>query len=87
MIDRYIGYIASVRRYSVRTQQIYREVLEQFAALAGDLGFTIRGMTYSPVKGPEGNIEFLAHLSLVPGQAFEKDLSQLVGEAHSALDR
>ena len=32
MIDRYIGYIASVRRYSVRTQQIYREVLEQFAS-------------------------------------------------------
>ena len=44
-------------------------------------------MTFSPVKGPEGNIEFLAHLSLLPGDAFEKDLSILVGEAHSTLDR
>ena len=35
MIDRYIGYIASVRRYSARTQQIYRDVLEQFASFSG----------------------------------------------------
>ena len=35
MIDRYIDYIASVRRYSVRTQQIYRDVLEQFASVTG----------------------------------------------------
>ncbi len=71
----------------VRDPAIHLEVLEQFAALAASLDFTIRNMTYSPVKGPEGNIEFLAHLSLAPGQAFEKDLSQLVGEAHSELDR
>ena len=71
----------------VRDPAVHLEVLEQFVSLADSLGFTIRAMTFSPVKGPEGNIEFLAHLSLVPGQAFEKDLSQLVGEAHSALDR
>ena len=34
MIDKYIGYIADVRRYSQRTQQIYRDVLEQFASYA-----------------------------------------------------
>ncbi len=71
----------------VRDPAVHLEVLEQFAALADSLGFTICGMTFSPVKGPEGNIEFLAHLSLMPGKAFEKDLSQLVGEAHSTLDR
>ena len=71
----------------VRDPAVHLEVLEQFAALAESLGFTIRGMTFSPVKGPEGNIEFLAHLSLVPGDAFRKDLSILVGEAHGTLDR
>ena len=71
----------------VRDPAVHLEVLEQFAALAKSLGFTIRNMTYSPVKGPEGNIEFLSHLSLVPGQEYTKDLSQLVGEAHSELDR
>ena len=71
----------------VRDPAVHLEVLEQFTDLAQSLGFTIRNMTFSPVKGPEGNIEFLAHLSLVPGQAFDKNLSQLVGEAHSELDR
>ena len=40
MIDRYIGYIASVRRYSPRTQQIYRDVLEQFASFTGITDFS-----------------------------------------------
>ena len=40
MIDRYIGYIADVRRYSVRTQQIYRDVLEQFASFTGIADFS-----------------------------------------------
>ena len=71
----------------VRDPAVHLEVLEQFCALADSLGFTIRSMTYSPVKGPEGNIEFLAHLSLVPGQAFDQNLSQLVGDAHGELDR
>ena len=71
----------------VRDPAVHLEVLEQFTELAGSLGFTIRGMTYSPVKGPEGNIEFLAHLSLAPGADFTQNLSNLVGEAHSALDR
>ena len=71
----------------VRDPAVHLEVLEQFKTLAHTLGFTIRDMTFSPVKGPEGNIEFLAHLSLVPGDAFTKDLSSLVGEAHSTLDR
>ena len=71
----------------VRDPSVHLEVLEQFSALADELGFTIRSMTFSPVKGPEGNIEFLAHLSLVPGEAFGKDLSELVGEAHNTLDR
>ena len=40
MIDRYIGYIASVRRYSVRTQQIYKKVLEQFASVCDITDFS-----------------------------------------------
>jgi 23S rRNA (cytidine1920-2'-O)/16S rRNA (cytidine1409-2'-O)-methyltransferase len=70
----------------VRDPAVHQEVLEQFTALAGELGFTIRAMTFSPVKGPEGNIEFLAHLSLEPGAAYHPDLHQLVNDAHSALN-
>ena len=71
----------------IRDPAVHLEVLQQFTALAHELGFTIRAMTFSPVKGPEGNIEFLAHLSLQPGDACDTDLRQLVNDAHSALDR
>ena len=51
MIDSYIGYISSVRRYSPRTQQIYRDVLEQFASFSGISDFS--GVTASDVRGYE----------------------------------
>ncbi len=69
----------------VRDPAVHLEVLEAFVALSKELGFTIRNLTYSPVKGPEGNIEFLGHLSLTPGQHCYPDLAALVGEAHEAL--
>ena len=62
------------------------EVLEGFLALAGELDFTVRNLTYSPVRGPEGNIEFLAHLTRTPGPASRADVAALVDEAHEALD-
>lgn len=71
----------------VRDPAVHLEVLESFRDLTHSLDFTIRNMTFSPVKGPEGNIEFLAHLSRVPGAAYTTDLSKLVGEAHTNLDR
>lgn len=69
----------------VRDPATHLEVLEQFWALAKSLEFTICNLTYSPVKGPEGNIEFLAHLSLVPGADCSIRLNELVQEAHSSL--
>ena len=42
-------------------------------------------MTYSPVKGPEGNIEFLAHLSQAAGPDCGCQPEELVRQAHAAL--
>ncbi|MBE6933107.1 MAG: TlyA family RNA methyltransferase [Ruminococcaceae bacterium] len=69
----------------VRDPQVHLEVLENFRTLAKSLGFTIRNMTFSPVKGPEGNIEFLGHLSLVPGDDCKVTLHELVADAHQTL--
>lgn len=69
----------------VRDPEVHKEVLENFISLARSLDFTIRDLTFSPVKGPEGNIEFLAHLSLVPGEELIPDVAQLVLEAHETL--
>lgn len=69
----------------VRDPETHLEVLEMFVNLAKELDFTICNMTFSPVKGPEGNIEFLGHLSLVPGEDNIPELPALVKEAHSTL--
>ena len=46
---------------------------------------TILGLTFSPVKGPEGNIEFLAHLTLDDKPGIEPDTAQVVAGAHENL--
>ena len=70
----------------VREPATHREVLDGFVALANELNFRILGLTYSPVKGPEGNIEFLGHLTLADLPGIEPDTAQVVAQAHQALD-
>ena len=69
----------------VRDPAVHEEVLADFVALAEQLPMTIRNLTFSPVKGPEGNIEFLAHLSMEPGENHYPPLHELVEQAHAAL--
>ena len=69
----------------VRDPAVHADVLQNFFALADSLHFTVRNLTFSPVKGPEGNIEFLAHLSMQPGQAQIPDVAALVAQAHETL--
>ena len=69
----------------VREPEIHKEVLDDFLALVDRLGFTLLGLTYSPVKGPEGNIEFLAHLTLSEAPGWTADTEKIVADAHNAL--
>lgn len=69
----------------VRDPSVHVEVLEAFVELAKSLDFTINNLTFSPVKGPEGNIEFLGHLSLQKGADTIPDLRELVQQAHDSL--
>ena len=70
----------------VREPAIHQEVLDSFVALAKELNFTILGLTFSPVKGPEGNIEFLGHLTLADAGGIEPDTAQVVAQAHQTLN-
>ena len=70
----------------VRDKAVHIEVLASFVQTASELGFTILDLTFSPVKGPEGNIEFLGHLSKAPGEHRLPDLSELVEMAHATLN-
>ncbi len=69
----------------VRDAETHKEVLDDFVVLAESLGFTILGLTFSPVKGPEGNIEFLGHLTLQKQTGIVPDTADLVHQAHEAL--
>lgn len=46
----------------VREPEIHREVVEKIITYADMIGFEIKGLTFSPIKGPEGNIEYLVYI-------------------------
>ena len=70
----------------IRDPAVHKEVLGSIVALAKELGFTILGLTFSPVKGPAGNIEFLGHLTLADVPGIEPDTADVVAQAHKTLD-
>ncbi len=69
----------------VREPAVHQEVLDDFVALADSLNFNILGLTFSPVKGPEGNIEFLGHLTLADVPGIRPDTADVVRQAHETL--
>lgn len=69
----------------VRDPAVHREVLERFLEHAQAAGFAVLGLTYSPIRGPEGNIEYLGYLEKGPWAPVEFDLEALVAESHQVL--
>ncbi len=70
----------------VRDPAVHREVLEDFVAALDGLGFSLAGLTFSPVRGPEGNIEYLAWLK-IGGDSVSADCGEIVRQSHDALER
>ena len=69
----------------VRDPAVHLEVLEQFLVHASESGFFVKDITFSPVRGPEGNIEYLGYLSISPESSYQGDLQALVKESHNSL--
>ena len=69
----------------VREESTHIEVLENFLLNAAAADFSVRGLTFSPIKGPEGNIEYLGHLTLGTGRDEPVDIPSLVKISHSEL--
>ncbi len=73
----------------VRDPAVHTDVIEKTEAFAKESGFDVRGLTWSPVKGPEGNIEYLVWLTRgkeADGSACPEDPEQVVRLAHLELD-
>ena len=69
----------------VRDPKVHLEVLESFLAFVPGAGYTVMGLDYSPIKGPEGNIEYLGYLRKGTHPAPELDPAAVVEQSHGAL--
>ena len=73
----------------VRDPAVHKEVIEKVIAYASSISFEIKNLEFSPIKGPEGNIEYLLHLQKLPEEqiaaAIPVDIDRIVAAAHKEL--
>lgn len=71
----------------VRDTKVHEEVIEMVMDYASSIGFSLRHLDYSPIKGPEGNIEYLLHLikSDEEDQVGKEIIPSVVEASHNAL--
>ena len=70
----------------VRDKNTHLEVLQAFLENAAAADFSVLGLDYSPIRGPEGNIEYLGHLTTGHGRDGVFDLAALVEASHKQLE-
>ena len=70
----------------VRDPAVHLEVVERFYDQAEQFDFSVRGMTFSPIRGPEGNIEYLGWLTVGAGNSVPVDFEELVAKSHETLE-
>ncbi len=83
----------------VRDSGVHREVIEHVIRYAVSIGFEVKNLEFSPVKGPEGNIEYLLHIAKLQKESddtdkmscemsddYIEDIERIVSKAHETLD-
>ena len=76
----------------VRDKSVHEEVIDKVISFALSIGFSVLHLEYSPIKGPEGNIEYLVHLKKEAeaeqaGVEESVDVQKVVDAAHGELDK
>ena len=75
----------------VRDKAVHEEVIRMVIDYAGSIAFEVKNLEFSPIKGPEGNIEYLLHIQKQPEGFVQTelpvDVHAVVEEAHKTLDR
>ncbi len=77
----------AAKRGVVRDAAVHGQVLRRVMAQAEGVGLSVSAATYSPVAGPDGNLEFFLMLQNVPGRSQPVDVEALVTAAHRAVPR
>ena len=85
----------------VREKSVHIEVIESVMAFAKNIGFEVLNLDFSPIKGPEGNIEYLMHIKKINSEtkegvelekndvlsfAEQEKIQAVVAKAHQNLD-
>ena len=70
----------------VKNKKVHKEVIENVINFAKNIGYSINGLTYSSIKGPSGNIEYLVWLSTKNSEQEKFDIETIVNEAHNILN-
>ena len=84
-----------VKKGVVRDPKVHEEVISRIVRHADEVSFEVLDLSYSPIRGPEGNIEYLIHLRKNPERTvypdipavFEKKIKEIVEEAHQELEK
>ena len=79
----------------VRDPKVHEEVISRIVRHADEVSFEVLDLSYSPIRGPEGNIEYLIHLRKNPERTvypdipavFEKKTKEIVEEPHQELEK
>ena len=73
----------------VREKAVHEEVVDKIITFALDNGFSVQNLEYSPITGPEGNIEYLVYIEKDENPKKEEsvDIHEVVEAAHGSLDK
>ena len=69
----------------VRDRDVHIRVIKEIVEFIPTIGFSLKGLDFSPIKGPEGNIEFLCFMQNTPGCDITPDIEAVVDAAHLNL--
>ena len=69
----------------VRDRTVHEHVIHGILDFAPEIGLTVMGLDFSPIKGPEGNIEYICHMKNCAAEASPIDVEAVVTASHEAL--
>lgn len=69
----------------VRDSAVHCQVIRSILDFAPQIGLSVMGLDYSPIKGPEGNIEYICHMKNGCYEGASVDVEALVNASHEAL--
>lgn len=71
----------------VKDKNVHFSVVRNIVDFSQEIGYSVEGLAFSPIKGPEGNIEYLMYLKNngIKNEISDEDIKVLVDESHNSL--